>query len=105
MLQILLLILLNGGLLSRGNNAEKFVNRLLLFRFKLRLPGYVVRAVSGHAWHARIKPKDQEDAHILQAPPAQDDEILLRYQPQPRRQGPQATIAKDWSSETSPAGN
>ena len=42
----------------------------------------------------RVQPAE-ENANVVQAPPAAGDEGLLPAQPQPRRQGPQRTGAED----------
>lgn len=75
------------------------------FRSELRLLGHVLRAVTRYAGHARLQSKDEKDANLLQTPPAPYNEIVLCNKPQSRRQGPEATITKDWLTEESPAGN
>lgn len=39
----------------------------------------------------------QAHAHQLQAPPAAHHEVILRHQPEPRRQGSEAAGAEDWT--------
>jgi len=46
----------------------------------------------------------QEDEDVVQAPPAQDDEVVLRHQPQPRCEGPQAAIPKNRTTQESSTG-
>lgn len=46
----------------------------------------------------------QAHADQLQAPPAADHEVLLRYQPQSRRQRPQAAITEDGTPQARATG-
>lgn len=63
---------------------------------------------TGDAWHGgrQWQPPSthQAYAHQLQAPPTADHEVLLRHQPQPRRQGPQAALTEDWTAQKGATG-
>lgn len=73
------------------------------FRLELGLRGHV-REVAGGAGDARLESKDEADEDVLQTPPTEDDEVLLRDKPQSGRQGPEAALPEDRPTEKSPAG-
>jgi len=79
---------------------------LCFCRSQLRISG------RGHAlWSFQLESRwnvqpveDQEDADFVQAPPAEDHEVVLRHQPQPRRQRSEAALTENGSSKKSSPG-
>lgn len=57
------------------------------------VPG--LRLVSDVTGRAGLPAADQENEDVVQAPPAQNHEVLLQHQPEPRRQGLEATRSED----------
>lgn len=60
-----------------------------------------LRLVSDVAGRAGLPAADQENEDVVQAPPAENHEVLLQHQPEPGRQGLEATRPEDWSVEKS----
>lgn len=63
------------------------------------------RRVHGPGLPIQLQSENQAHADILQAPPAEDNEVLLRHQPQSRCQGPEAARPENRPHQEGPTGN
>lgn len=62
------------------------------------------RRVHGAGLPVQLHAEDQAHADLLQAPPAQDHEVLLRHQPQPGCEGPETAGSEDGPHQEGPPG-
>ncbi|KAG8230813.1 hypothetical protein J437_LFUL010593 [Ladona fulva] len=91
-----------GAFLTSGRSLRRSEHGALLGRGRLRGQGFGGRESRGRRGAAdAAAAEDEAHEDVLQAPPAAHHEVLFRHQPQPGRQGSEATLAEDGTSEKS----
>lgn len=86
--------------------SDGMIDRNAAFRRSLVIDGVVdVRVVSDLTGSARLPAAHQEDEDFLQAPPAEDYEVLLQHQSKSGRQRFETTGAEDRVVKKSVAGD